>query len=904
MSASDALPPSIDRYEVIDRLGHGGMGVVYLGKDPLLGRPVAIKVLSVDADSLRQRFLQEARLAATLRHPNIVTIFDYGDWEGRPFIVMEQIEGETIADTIERRMPWPIDRKLDLLCDLAKAIDYANERAIIHRDVKPANLMVDAGGVLKVLDFGIARAAHSDLTQSGMMIGTPNYMSPEQIEGRPVDRRTDVFAVGVTAYELLSYRKAFPGNTSVIRDILTSDPVPLTTILADLHPELDRIIRRAIEKDPSKRYQTLGAMAADLAACLRRYRGHETPRPSQEAGWALPTISAPSPDVDAMSENAETVDGSTPTPRAAATDHPALVRACDSLANGRFESAIAAAAEVLAVDPGNVQAKRVTSVALQALGLGGQPASSRGTPPPQLPEVSVTTGAPYRPVLYAGAAIALLAAAVFAGFEWRAASTLGPNQSAVTGGTPPQASATDRGPLPPTSGLAAAERRAPAEAAPGATTTTADSSQTRAAANRGRGETVRERAAVDPALARREELAFWESIGPITDPAQQRSLLQEYERRYGPSGRFSAIARQRIAAIDGAGSTAAAAATASTSTGAAASSGGATASPSTGAASGASSLAADGYQRACDGGESNACSQLADMYAQGRGVPMDLARAIALYLRACDRGLNVACARAAGGYRAGSGVQKDSPRAVALFQRSCDLRGPNGCIYLGDMYENGEGVERDQAKAIAAFQRGCDLNPNNCFAMGFRYQMGRGVVKDEARASALYQRSCDAGNRDACRNLARLYQDGLGVTKDTPRAASLYRRACDAGDSRACDAIASSDPQDRSAGPASEDGAWMPSDRYRDTFFRLTKLRFYPAQVQGRFVNGREEFRADWKKMGPQCRFASYHMLMRKAFDDQAARLQAQGYALSWSSQFIGAGGLTKYQATWTRLCD
>src|SRR5262249_33664660 len=177
------------------------MSIVYRCRDPRIGRTVAVKVLTVAED---ERFLQEARAVGSLRHENIVTIFDYGDFEDRPFIVMEYIEGATMAELLERRTPIPLARKLKLLVDLAGALDYAHSFGIVHRDIKPANLMIDAHGMLKILDFGIARMLESPMTRAGDIIGTPNYMSPEQLDGRPVDRRTDVFAVGLTMYELLS----------------------------------------------------------------------------------------------------------------------------------------------------------------------------------------------------------------------------------------------------------------------------------------------------------------------------------------------------------------------------------------------------------------------------------------------------------------------------------------------------------------------------------------------------------------------------------------------------------------------------------------------------------------------------------------------------------------------------
>jgi hypothetical protein len=266
------LPLAIDRYEVIDRLGHGGMGIVYRALDPRIGRTVAIKLLRISDEGLRDRFLQEARAAGNLTHRNIVTIYDCGEHEGQPFIVMEFVEGVTLAEQIRSNLPLSLSRKLELVEELAGALDYAHNKGVVHRDVKPANIMLDRDGVLKILDFGIARFGDSGLTQVGTMMGTPNYMSPEQIDGRPVDRRSDIFAVGLLFYELLAYRQAFPGETApvVMHAIMLKAPAPLEELCHGLDPAIVATINRAIEKDPAKRYQTLAAMAGDIAKIRRR----------------------------------------------------------------------------------------------------------------------------------------------------------------------------------------------------------------------------------------------------------------------------------------------------------------------------------------------------------------------------------------------------------------------------------------------------------------------------------------------------------------------------------------------------------------------------------------------------------------------------------------------------------
>ena len=269
--ANPKLPSNIGRFQIVDRLGEGGMGVLYLATDPLLQRTVAIKVLSVTNDELRERFAREARSAAALRHNHIVTIYDVGEDNGDPFLAMEYLDGETLAETIRRKAPLGVPRKLQLLQQLCDGLGYAHRIGIIHRDIKPANLMVTSEGVLKILDFGLARLTNDDstgagLTRVGVLMGTPHYMSPEQIQGLPIDHRSDIFAVGLVAYELLSYRKAYPGDAphAVLHKILNTAPEPLLTLQPGLDPRIAAAVERSIRKNPDERYDTLAAMAVDL----------------------------------------------------------------------------------------------------------------------------------------------------------------------------------------------------------------------------------------------------------------------------------------------------------------------------------------------------------------------------------------------------------------------------------------------------------------------------------------------------------------------------------------------------------------------------------------------------------------------------------------------------------------
>jgi eukaryotic-like serine/threonine-protein kinase len=204
-----ATPTAIGKYQVVERVGQGGMGTLYLARDPALDRLVAIKVLSADYtnDELRARFSREARSVSRLSHPNIVTIFEYGDFAGQPYIAMEYIAGESVAELISRRAPVPLHSKLQMMEDLCAGMAYAHRAKIVHRDIKPPNLMISAGsGRIKILDFGIARSLESGSTRTTQVLGTPSYMSPEQAKGQSVDYRGDVFAIGAVFYELLAYR--------------------------------------------------------------------------------------------------------------------------------------------------------------------------------------------------------------------------------------------------------------------------------------------------------------------------------------------------------------------------------------------------------------------------------------------------------------------------------------------------------------------------------------------------------------------------------------------------------------------------------------------------------------------------------------------------------------------------
>jgi predicted Ser/Thr protein kinase len=259
---------SIGRYQTLRLLGRGGMGEVHLARDVVLDRNVAVKLIARDKDDEagRKRLVREARAAGRLRHPNIVTIFDAGEHDGRSYIAMEYVPGETLRNIIRRQAPLSLRRRLELIEEACAGLAHAHRAGVVHLDIKPDNLMLDESGVLKVLDFGIARVLQSDALATRPLAGTLAYMSPEHIAGKTLDRRSDVFSLGCSAYELLTQAPAFSGSTQQIVMRVTAGPVPrLLDACPDIDRRLDAIIGRAMALDPADRYDDLDELRVELA---------------------------------------------------------------------------------------------------------------------------------------------------------------------------------------------------------------------------------------------------------------------------------------------------------------------------------------------------------------------------------------------------------------------------------------------------------------------------------------------------------------------------------------------------------------------------------------------------------------------------------------------------------------
>ena len=277
MAIKDSPRKKIGKYEVVDVIGRGGMGVVYKAIDPAIGRYVAIKMTTgtlEDDPEMLKRFNLEAQSVGKLQHPNIVTIHDLGVEDGHPYLVMELLDGESLETLVPNRPSLSLEEKLDIIVQVCNGVEYAHQHEVIHRDLKPANIVILKDGTAKVMDFGIARVGMRKLTRPGQMVGSFEYMSPEQINGSNVDARSDIFSIGILLFQLLTGKVPFEGKDT--GDMLLKtlhDPAPsLLGLLKNCPPRLDEIVQRALAKDPEQRYQTTEDLALDLGDVLDNWR--------------------------------------------------------------------------------------------------------------------------------------------------------------------------------------------------------------------------------------------------------------------------------------------------------------------------------------------------------------------------------------------------------------------------------------------------------------------------------------------------------------------------------------------------------------------------------------------------------------------------------------------------------
>jgi serine/threonine-protein kinase len=300
-------PQTIGRYTILRELGHGAMGVVYEAQDPNVGRKIALKVVRTDQiganrEDVMRRFKNEARAAGNLNHPNIITIHDAGDHEGLLFIAMEFVQGSTLGELIAKQGRMPAAKVVEIMRQVCAGLDFAHARGIIHRDIKPANVML-ADGLVKITDFGIANVGDG-MTITGTVVGTPNYMSPEQVLGKPLDGRSDLFSVGVMLYEMITGERPFEGQsiTTIMYKIVHEEPIAPRKLDSTIHPGLSAIIEKALAKSPEARFQS----GSELAAALENHKQLGT-------GAVQLTGNEPTASLPALPETADVTRSNLPT---------------------------------------------------------------------------------------------------------------------------------------------------------------------------------------------------------------------------------------------------------------------------------------------------------------------------------------------------------------------------------------------------------------------------------------------------------------------------------------------------------------------------------------------------------------------------------------------------------------
>jgi Tol biopolymer transport system component len=367
---TDVKGKTLGKYEIVEEIGRGGMAIVYKALQPSLKRHVALKVLPAQLtfDTVFvSRFQQEAAAAAKLHHPNIVTIHDVDEEDGTYYIVMQYLEGRPLSQVIREEGPLSPQRAVNIAQQLAEAVDYAHSQGFVHRDIKPSNVIVDPQDHATLTDFGIVKAADgTSLTRTGTLVGTPEYMSPEQVRGLEVDHRSDVYSLGVVAYEMLAGRAPFRGDTAtVLHSHVYEPPPPLGQVSPRVPGRMESVLQRALAKIPEQRYQTAGEMARVLAASLVA-AAESAEAPTQLAG-ELETAALDAGDERAIVEEVR----QTPEERArlerqeeAASRYRQVVR---SVANRRYESALTALRRVQALDPSYGDPQGIESAARRGL---------------------------------------------------------------------------------------------------------------------------------------------------------------------------------------------------------------------------------------------------------------------------------------------------------------------------------------------------------------------------------------------------------------------------------------------------------------------------------------------------------------------------------------------------------
>jgi TPR repeat protein/tRNA A-37 threonylcarbamoyl transferase component Bud32 len=772
-------PERLGKYQIRRELGRGAMGVVYEGHDPFIERAVAIKVLRLDesnaelAAELRMRFRREAQAAGRLGHPGIVAVYEYGEDAdaGSAFIAMELVRGRDLKSLFDAGKRFTLAETGRLMDELLAALQHAHERGVVHRDIKPGNIILLDSGGLKVADFGIAKLDTSELTQLGSVLGTVSHMAPEQLTGEPVDRRSDLYSCGVILYQLLTGERPFTGPpASLMHKVLHEEPLPPSQRTPGLPAALDAVVLKAMAKSADRRHPDARAFAADLHAALTAPIAVDDdatvvqprPAPADAAGHATGDATWPLKQDRTVPMGRPGMQGTLPGTAAGSTQWP-------------------------------------STVAGTATGLGrGADTLAGTTPGPAQPSMPPTGAPPGRGVRGIGIAVLGVVGVVAAGAgAWRfltpraeplvqpdavhvaAASASVPASAITPDGTTP---ATVPGPTTPTVALAAPMPLAtPSVPSSGNPSTTANAPGPQAVAATPMPPAIVAIAPAAPPAAPAPKPAQKTTTAPSPSPtalAAPPPAMPAIARAAAPAPQLPPApppqTPDRRVALAPAPATPATSYPPAPAPRTAPSP--APASP-YGTSPNASTRADECLEDARRG---NARCQvtMGNAYRIGRGVPRDPVEAARWYRLAAEQGSDAGQYELGILYENGIGVARDPNAAVAWYRKAASQGYARAQNTLGRAYETGLATSTNYVLAADWYGRAAEQNLSIAqYNLARLYLQGRGVFKDAAKAHALLQKAADAGEPNAMVYVAEMYAKGDGKPRDRDQATRLFRDA-------------------------------------------------------------------------------------------------------------------------------
>jgi serine/threonine protein kinase len=663
------MPARIGKYDILDLIDRGGMGVVYKARDSVLGRMVALKIMTTghaDRSDSRERFLREARAVSMLQHANIVVVHELGEHEGNPYIVMEFLDGEPLHRIIYEHTPISLPQKIDIILQVSKALQYAHQKGIVHRDIKPGNILVLRDGTVKVVDFGLAHLAGSNtITRTGVLVGTFSFMSPEQLNGEPVDARTDIFALGIVFYLLLTGKPPFEGISAAetINKILLEPPPRLEHFQKVNQPELQPVLDRALAKKKEARYQSCSELSEDLSRFRRKFEAEAQLAELERERKLLAQMASPDPDgatlvLDAAAiPHVEELQGA-PLPQPESPSQPIAIGEPAQVATP--ESKPAARAPVEQVRKGRGGSLKWMIVGLAALVVAGtlyslfmrrnlQPATRTSTPAVQAPTIPA-----------------------------RHADNVSPPPSTSGTSSPQSASIISSGPHPAALSDTKTRVAKPPQNVPSPTMTptssTKPSTSEQTPANTLSGPATS--SALLPAASAKLNAEEMNRHGRAAFQRQEYPLAVAWYSKAADKGFARAQNELGQCYLRGQGV--------------------------------AQDLkkAAELFRRSAEQGNALGEHQLGVMYLRGwGGLPRDYTQALEWFRKSADQNLPIGQFSLGNMYFNGWGLPQDYGQALQWFRKAADQGNPRAQQQLGVMYQNGLGVPKDDTQAQYWFDK-------------------------------------------------------------------------------------------------------------------------------------------------------------------------------------------------------